>query len=145
MKHNFADWEITQKLTKKNPYINREKSNLTWAYWFVKDKPEIITVDYFIDESTSRDVWTFEDIRLYLDSNRCYINVWYHLYPHNRYFTQSIHRNDVQVVQNMDIQEKLSLKKGNLYFTYEEARKEAIIYCLNLINNDTLETNKITE
>ena len=77
-----------------------------------------------------RDAWTWEDIRLYLKNKGFIINVHYWENNHEDYairlpYTISIYRNGLVIEEDYP----------DYSNTYEEARKDAIIYCLNLINN----------
>lgn len=129
MNHNFADWEITQFLPETNPYQFFE-------YLWVKEDRESeieLIIEYSDEYIKIRDAWTWEDIRLYLSSKGFVFTVWEYDKEYedtdNRpkhYFGFIILIGDNYSSVNND---------DKWYFSYEEARKAAIIYCLNLIKN----------
>lgn len=115
---NFADWELTCLLP----------INTTHRFLIRNDNTiHELELSTFLNPSVYKVAWGWEDIRLYLESKGYYlgrgvntfdvnfniINVWYYDKEHEPY------------------QVKVFIRS-----TYEETRKEAIKYCLNLINNE---------
>ena len=140
MNHNFADWELTQLLPEKNHH----NMNMVWFYLVPhKLSPKKIGGDTMLPEpffevshnsqkysefnyessEIIRDAWTFDDIRLYLLSKNYKVQ---EISPQFGYsvFTTSQLRDDNRWVH-------IHSKRCD---TYEEARRESIIYCLKLIN-----------
>lgn len=140
MNHNFVDWEITQLLPEYNSYslINwiwydseyfldfKEKENLEpeLEYYYCIHKASEVRI---------KDAWTFEDVRLYLKEKG---------------FEICLDKANLMAVQRLGVPNKWKMKilhnteyveldnsyKHKFYDTYEEARREAIKYCLTLIN-----------
>ena len=82
---------------------------------------------YLEYDSTS---WTWEDIRLYLAEKGYIINV---ISDNNGIFFQYYYIEKTKIGDMIKINIERS---SNDYSTYEKARKECIIQCLNLINNE---------
>lgn len=153
MNNNFANWDLTQLLPEQNPYKQKELPNYWWGMYkkslfdgFIKS-PENYE-DYFdfrlqayegdfgkIKETKHqgrkllRDAWTYEDIRLYLESKGYIITV----YPYVDDVT--VDEPQYQILYSYEVLKDFEEEVDFTYYhTYEEARNEAIIYCLNLIN-----------
>ena len=130
--HNYADWELTQLLPEINPYPIIDE----WVEIENEDGIFYILESQIEDEdccgSTIKDAWSWEDIRLYLLDKGFVISIHYwgseHLtkYCSKTLYTICIMKNGLSFIEDYK----------DSFNTYEEARKEAIIYCLNLINND---------
>jgi hypothetical protein len=136
--NNYANWEITQLLPEINPYLPKieycekqfnsweNKEKLLLPYWndrgyidcgIVQYKGEISS--YYQHSNKDRDVWSFEDIRLYLESKGFSININHYVLqdiPYWCHLVNSIDRNSQDIGK---------------FDTYEEAREEAIKWCLS--------------
>lgn len=124
MNHNYLNWELTQLLPERNHYY---KASARKGIWLDINNKYILSSGNAISYNFTRDAWIYEDVRLYLeergyflgrefstyDKETTYINVWYF----------------------DDIHEGCIIKEIT-NISYEEARNEAIKYCLNEINND---------
>lgn len=101
---NFANWEITEMLP-NNPYL-----------------------DY---DSTE---WTWEDIRLYLESKDYHISISRNL---NRTWGVTVFiGEDYYVYDSFKNWNNDDMWEEYEFYKYEEAREEAIKYCLNKIKED---------
>ena len=141
MNHNFADYELTQFLPEKNPFgllnkwcVEKEITELK------KDgygKPMLCddwdTDEFFYEQfRLLRDAWTWEDIRLYLKDKGFVFNI-----------IAVVDDTDnleipCQILYTWNIIKLHVFEETESYDyvdSYEEARREAIIYCLNLINH----------
>jgi hypothetical protein len=122
MNHNFCDYELT-KLLGNNPYYD----NQIRFYWSIpkggNDKNPVLLS---AKNDTSITAWTWEDVRLYLESKGFEI-YFYRQTPKSQYYWH-IYKVNVKWYLNEDCN-----KIYIVYDTYEEARFEAIKYCLNLI------------
>ena len=120
--HNFADWEITNLLP------SRKTSNL------FRKGVKIGNVKVFNSEGediSAEYLWTWEDIRLYLESKGYHIN-----YNYND-ITKEV---DVLVLKFVEDVLPATVVYGTYTFdTYEEARKNAIIFILDKLNNNEQE------
>lgn len=123
--HNYADWEITSLLPEINLY------NKDYCWYGKKDDKMSVGLKYlseinsnpsnsnlFLESIKNRDAWTWEDIRLYLKSKRYEILI-----------------GSAAITYIATIQGNVSIILTG-FNTYEEARREAIIYCLNLIKEN---------
>lgn len=108
---NYADWKITQMLPNNNPY----NTQVFWNYYAGNYSLSHTKWNTYV-----RDGWTWEDIRLYLESEGYYLC--------RNMNTEDINKGLVNVWKN----EKEY--KSFLEDSYEEARREAIKHCLKLIN-----------
>lgn len=126
MNHNFANWELTQLLPEINPYSNIDE----WVE--IEDDDIVYMLESEIEDEdyygiTVRDAWTLEDIRLYLkekDFIICYSS-------DTKDCNAFIYRYNFDSDMFLNNKEEI---RGN----YEEVREKAIVYCLNLINNDII-------
>jgi hypothetical protein len=120
MNHNFADWEITELLPKKNPY----KTDYFWRYFDDNNKNNKNFDKCFVTRFQHfyyiQDAWTWEDIRLYLEDKFYFINI-----------NKTFHDSEPMYLWSItcELYTTFIYEKS----TYEQARKEAIIYCLKLI------------
>lgn len=123
MNKNFANWKITQLLPEGNPYVDFDY-RAVWA-----STKEIVPSKYYCNLSGNydydngiRDVWTWEDIRLYLLEKGYELEIIFEidiegnqrLYYYNIHFFNSL---DEEIDQTM-------------YHSYEEAREAGYIYLL---------------
>lgn len=148
--NNYANWELTQLLPEINPYLPRiehcekqfnhweNKEKLLLPYWndrgyidcgIVQYKGEISS--YYQHSSKYRDVWSFEDIRLYLESKGYFISIDILYFNINHYYVDIYEQNKVF----SDSSTWLHSKRLEVYDSYEQAREEAIKYCLTKIKN----------
>lgn len=114
MKNNYADWEITSLLPLNNINYNlliKNDNNI------VKQKEN----KYYSDDKFKK-VWSWEDIRLYLKEKGFQIEI-------DNYNIANIYSE----ILFTKLYKSLYQEPFN---TYEEARREAIIYCLNLIKEN---------
>jgi hypothetical protein len=132
MNHNFANWEITEMLPRNN-------ENLVAVWRCLEGTFYIHTLtnnEHYSNFKTyyKRDAWTWEDIRLYLESKDYYISISRNL---NRTWDSTVfignisYTYDIYKTWNND-----DMTYTYEFETYEEAREEAIKYCLNKINKD---------
>ena len=144
MNNNFANWEITQLLPENNPYLlindvqvpDEIDAKAAWCSieeesWDNKDLTIQLSLSYCETDVFAylRDAWTYEDIRLYLESKGYIITV----YPYVDDVT--VDEPQYQILYTYEVLKDFETNEDFTYYhTYEEARNEAIIYCLNLIN-----------
>lgn len=139
--YNFASWELTQMLPEINPYQFIEDDDYPNSHkfkmkWYNID--DIITIqpsnsglfdrgfDYL------RDAWTWEDIRLYLEERGYILKIS----PYVDIIDEK--SGEFQIFYYFDIIYSSTGESEDdftYYHTYKEARREAIIYCLNNIDN----------
>lgn len=145
MTHNFADWNTTVLFD--NTDISKTCNYNDNTLYIVVDEEgeeDVIILDdracYSIKDCVkdngyldSREVITWEDIRLYLLSK----GYEYWIYPFDfihdeskRLYSVTIQKYNLSKEDNYN--DKITLTD---FESYEEARKVAITYCLNLINN----------
>ncbi len=124
MKHNFANWEITQLLPEKNPYSDFDYRGV----W--KSKKEIAPSKYYSNlggdyeyDDGIRDAWSWEDIRLYLLSKGYIIDI---IYVMDREGEQLQWYFKVLTISTYETDEDFTY-----YSTYEECREAAILFILN--------------
>lgn len=151
MNHNFANWELTQLLPEENPYKliddvqipDEIDARAAWCSieeesWENKDLTIQLSLSYCETDvfNCLRDAWAYEDIRLYLESKGYIITV----YPYVDDVT--VDEPQYQILYTYEVLKDYETDIDFTYYnTYEEARNEAIMYCLNLINTNNGHTN----
>jgi glycine cleavage system H lipoate-binding protein len=154
MKHNYADWELTQLLPESPQTLNKDNHSTVWLVKSIHTNGVFIyitdgvndTLDSLSEDeegSNIREAWTWEDIRLYLKSKGYIIEI-------NTYITEDI----TKVAQSnydfviLDLNNMTDDFKGGFsadpifsnseetYMTYEEARINSIKYCLQKIKEN---------
>lgn len=124
--YNFADWELTQLLPEKH----------TFSEWYIDSKNNLINnscINTFKDIFSTLPVWSWEDIRLYLEERGYILKIS----PYVDIVDEK--SEEFQILYYFDIIYSSTGECENdctYYHSYEEVRKEAIIYCLNQINNE---------
>lgn len=155
MNHNFANWEITQLLPNTNPFLlNRSELENQFNVW---EKPESFSILYpywndrkYLDfgyllqyseqldieshyqhSKFLRDVWTWEDIRLYLKEKGFIITINYW----NKEISDDFNKGKrYSIIINKD-GNSINDNHKEYFDTYEEAREYSIIHCFNIINS----------
>lgn len=143
MNHNFADWNTT--ILFDNTNIENRCNNYNHTIYIVidKNKNEYIVIlnddaCYSIDEyvknygyTDSRRAISWEDIRLYLKDKGFELKISPYVDNYD-----NDNADDFQILYYYDV---IFVNTGEVepdntyYHTYEEARREAIKYCLSLI------------
>jgi len=123
--NNYANWELTQLLPEINPYKSELFVEQQDWYLDIEQTDRFIHLGEYPDTEYEfiRNAWSWEDIRLYLESKGFSININHYVLqdiPYWCHVVNSIDRNSQDIGK---------------FDTYEEAREEAIKYCLTKIKN----------
>lgn len=133
--NNYANWEVTLLLPIENTIS--EESGSMWIVYNINDKSEKFRqTDYYeptYDENyLVRQCYSWEDIRLYLLSQEIefFIDTYYGYDKKQYYFKVEIGKYGTDAYEYYD-----SEVHDWLFDDYEQAREEAIKYCLTKIKN----------
>jgi hypothetical protein len=130
MNHNFADFELTLLLP--NIKYTNLWDNFTGWCWCKEDEEEIELKEHYSDEyELLAFAWTWEDIRLYLESKGYEMLIDCIVDDVDFTTQQVLYYYRILLNSTYEIEEDFTY-----YNTYEEARRKTIIHCLNLINNE---------
>lgn len=132
--NNYANWEITQLLPEINPYKSEFFCEQQDWYLDIEQTDRFIHLGEYPDTEYEfiRNAWSWEDIRLYLLSQEIefFIDTYYGYDKKQYYFVVEIGKYDTSDYEYYD-----SEVHDWLFDDYEEAREEAIKYCLTKIKN----------
>lgn len=146
MNKNYASWELTQLLPENNP----NSIGYDW-YYLVPHETDIspyYELSYdgkfsgftYKESKYIRDAWTWEDIRLYLESKGFAYQVDVsRLIENNKHHATVVWLNEFN--DDPEFSSYRRLEGLNNFDSYEEAREGAILYCLEKIK----ESEKIDE
>lgn len=125
--YNFADWEMTQLLPEKEPYT---KGREAFFYWEIEGEKVIATFEGAFKLSDNpkvlSDVWGFREIMDYLNNKGYYLTRLANLNNPKWCKIEAIYYSG---------KEQGRVLKDFVSYNYDSSFNEAIIYCLNKINN----------
>lgn len=148
-KDNFADWEITKMLPQKQIEVTDAFSHI----FLIEEDNEVYNLLDFEEIPEKYTIaWTWEDIRIYLESKKVFINNEHRTFVN----TSNLNATELEMCgyqvtikfyensnsdseprkKNRYLDEIVLPNLSKTYPTYEEARREAIKYCLSLNKED---------
>lgn len=122
--NNYANWELTQLLPQINPY----GTDYHWIKPYPDSSFEKLTLAYHSKLSANqlcieRNAWTWEEIRLYLESKGFNINYKHNLFNDKVSWSVCVNNMTNRVFSTENIEQD----------SYQQAREEAIKWCLNYV------------
>lgn len=129
--NNHANWELTQLLPEINPYQQDNGETMYFSWIDFEGKLAIdshSSIRFYTNGKILRDAWSWESIRLYLESKKISFVVWeYNNKTKYGFITWS--------KNNLLFPQYSSCNNDDITFdSYEQAREEAIKWCLTKIN-----------
>ena len=133
--NNYANWELTQLLPEINPYQQDNGETMYFSWIDFEGKLAVdshSSIRFYANGKILRDAWNFEDIRLYLLSQEIefFMDTYYGYDKKQYYFVAEIGKYGTDIYEYYD-----SEVHDWLFDDYEQAREEAIKYCLTKIKN----------